>query len=126
MKLLLDTHILIWCMTGDRILPARAKEKIENAKNVVLVSAVSLWEIAVKEALGRIKISQSELRQAILQSGFEQLPITFDHCEQLTSLPQIHRDPFDRMLVAQSKSEPAILVTHDKALGEYGDTVWVL
>jgi PIN domain nuclease of toxin-antitoxin system len=126
MKLLLDTHVLIWCMTNDRKLPARAKELIENTKNEVLVSAVSLWEIAVKEGLGRISISQSELRKSIIEGDFEQLPITFDHCEQLASLPQIHRDPFDRMLVAQSKAEPAILVTHDKTLGAYGETVWVL
>jgi PIN domain nuclease of toxin-antitoxin system len=123
MKILLDTHILLWGLANDRKLSPKAANLLKDPVNEVLVSAASLWEIAIKFGLGRIEIAQDELIDAIQRSGFTQLPVTFAHCASLTDLPLIHRDPFDRMLIAQSLAEPAMLVTNDEILKDYGSTV---
>lgn len=123
MRLLLDTHILLWAMVNDRRLSQEAANLIKDPHNIVLVSAASFWEIAIKTSLNKVSISLLALAQAMTESGFETLSINVDHCLQLARLPLLHRDPFDRMLVAQSRAEPAMLVTSDKALAEYGETV---
>jgi PIN domain nuclease of toxin-antitoxin system len=123
MRILLDTHILLWALTADRNLSTEAANLLKDPKNEVLVSAASLWEISIKHALGRLSLSPLEIAQAIHATGFSPLPITFEHCTRLSGLPSVHNDPFDRMLVSQSLSEPAMLVTHDRLLKDYGSTI---
>ena len=117
MRLLLDTHVLIWWDEGAR-LSKRAAEAI-RAADQVYVSAVTGWEIAIKTALGRIETTR-EVGEAAAESGFEELPLRLSHTEALRTLPPHHRDPFDRMLIAQAISEGLTLVTRDRALGDYG------
>ena len=120
MRLLLDTHVVIWWDAGQR-LSAAANKAIRDADQVY-VSAASAWEIAIKTALGKISSTRS-LAEATGESGFDELPVTFAHAAQLAVLPLIHRDPFDRMLVAQSMVEGVTLVTRDPALQQYGVAV---
>ena len=114
MRLLLDTHVLIWWDSGARM-SREATDAIREADQVY-VSAVTAWEIAIKASLGRIETSRSTT-VAVVESGFEELPIRLSHAEHLERLPQHHRDPFDRMLVAQAKAEGLTLVTRDRVLG---------
>jgi PIN domain nuclease of toxin-antitoxin system len=123
MRLLVDTHILLWWLANDRRISPKAASLLKDPTNEVLVSAASVWEIAIKYGLGRITLSQNVLIDAVHKCGFSQLPITFEHCSHLADLPSIHRDPFDRILVAQSLSEPAMLLTNDRILKDYGSTV---
>lgn len=117
MNLLLDTHVLIWWDEGRRI-AAEARRAIEEA-DTVYVSAASAWEVAIKTALGRLRPTRT-VEQAASESGFLELPITFGHAEQVTALPPHHRDPFDRMLVAQAAVEGLTLVTRDPVFARYG------
>ena len=117
MRLLLDTHVLIWWDEGAR-LRAEAKRAIRDADQVY-VSAVSGWEIAIKTALGRLHPRRT-VAEAILVSGFEELPVRLRHAEALGRLPPHHRDPFDRMLAAQALAEGLTVVTRDPAFGAYG------
>lgn len=116
MRLLLDTHVLIWWDEGAR-LSARARAAIETADQVY-VSAVSGWEIAIKTALGKLRPSRT-VAEAAADSGFEELPLRLRHTEILASLPPLHRDPFDRMLVAQALAERLTIVTRDPAIAAY-------
>jgi len=117
MRLLLDTHVLIWWDEG-RGLSKVADEAIREADQVY-VSAVSAWEIAIKTALGKLKPGRTPV-MVTEESGFEELPVRMHHAEALASLPTLHRDPFDRMLIAQSRAERLTLVTRDRALARYG------
>ena len=117
MRLLLDTHVLIWWDEGARM-STRAMEAIRAAEQVY-VSAVTGWEIAIKSSLGRIETSR-EVALAVAESGFEELPVRLSHAEVLRALPWHHRDPFDRMLVAQARSEGLTFVTRDRTLRRYG------
>jgi len=116
-NLLLDTHILIWWDEGRRI-TAQARRAIEEA-DTVYVSAASAWEVAIKTGLGRLRPTRT-VEQATAESGFLELPITFQHAEQVTALPPHHRDPFDRMLVAQARRERMALVSNEAAFDAYG------
>ena len=120
MNLLLDTHILIWWDEGRRI-TAQARRAIEEA-DTVYVSAASAWEVAIKTGLGRLRPTRT-VEQATAESGFLELPITFQHAEQVTALPPHHRDPFDRMLVAQAAVEELTLVTRNPIFARYGVSV---
>lgn len=120
MNLLLDTHILIWWDEGRRI-TAQARRAIEEA-DTVYVSAASAWEVAIKTGLGRLRPTRT-VEQATAESGFLELPITFQHAEQVTALPPHHRDPFDRMLVAQAAVEELTLVTRDPIFARYAVSV---
>ncbi|HEY3302421.1 MAG TPA: type II toxin-antitoxin system VapC family toxin [Candidatus Binatia bacterium] len=122
MVLLLDTHVLIWWLADDRRLSKDARNLIADAHHRVLVSAASVWEIAIKSALKRIEIELDDLEDAILKSGFEPLPIALLHAVRVGRLPDVHRDPFDRMLVAQAGVEELRLVTHDRVFERYGLT----
>ena len=116
MRLLLDTHVLIWWDEGARLSP-EARSAIESADQVY-VSAVSGWEIALKTTLGTLRPTRS-VEEALADSGFEELPLRLRHAEALSRLPLLHRDPFDRMLVAQALTERLTLVSRDRALSAY-------
>jgi PIN domain nuclease of toxin-antitoxin system len=119
-RLLLDTHVLLWWLADDRKLSKDARTMIADANHQVLVSAASVWEVAIKTALKRIEIELDDLEDAILKSGFEPLPIAVRHAVRVGRLPDVHRDPFDRMLVAQAGVEELRLVTHDRLFERYG------
>ena len=116
MNVLLDTHVLIWWDEGRRI-AAEARQAIEEA-DAVYVSAASAWEVAIKTALGRLRPTRT-VEEAASDSGFLELPITFRHAEWVTGLPPHHRDPFDRMLVAQAAVEELTLVARDPVFARY-------
>ena len=118
MKLLLDTHILLWWLAADRRLPVRGREAIAAADNLVFISAVSGWEIAIKKAIGKLN-APDDLAGMLAENQFLELPLRLAHAEQLARLPDIHQDPFDRMLVAQAMQENLTLVTHDPQLTRY-------
>ncbi|MDP9362022.1 MAG: type II toxin-antitoxin system VapC family toxin [Acidobacteriota bacterium] len=119
MKFLLDTHILIWWAAGDRKLPRSLRDRIKAAENDVSVSAVTFWEIAIKSHLGRIHIDLEELRAAVHADGFNELPVQIAHTLRLQALPDHHRDPFDRLLIAQSIADGRRLVTRDESILAY-------
>jgi PIN domain nuclease of toxin-antitoxin system len=116
-NLLLDTHVLIWWDEGRR-LAAAARRAIASA-DTVYVSAATAWEVAIKTGLGRLRPTRT-VEQAAEESGFVQLPVTFRHAERVGSLPPHHRDPFDRMLIAQAEVEELRLVSRDAVFSRYG------
>jgi PIN domain nuclease of toxin-antitoxin system len=116
-NLLLDTHVLIWWDEGRR-LAAEARRAIADADSVY-VSAASAWEVAIKTGLGRLRPIRT-VEQAVDESGFLELPVTFRHAERLRKLPPHHRDPFDRLLIAQADVEELTLVTRDAVFARYG------
>ena len=118
-RLLLDTHVFLWCLTDAARLSASARAAITDATNDVCVSAVTSWEIAVKRAKGQL-IAPDNLGAMIEERGFTHLPLTFHHAEQAGMLPMHHRDPFDRFLVAQAQAEGLTLVTKDARIPQYG------
>ena len=117
MNVLLDTHVLIWWDEGRR-LAREARRAIEEA-DAVYVSAASAWEVAIKTGLGRLRPTRT-VEEAVSDSGFLELPVTFRHAERVTGLPPHHPDPFDRMLVAQAAVEELTLVTRDPVFARYG------
>ena len=119
MRLLLDTHALLWTLTEPRQLRKHARAALEDAQNDVFVSPVSVWEIAVKRALGKLR-APDNLEASIKEQGFTPLSLTFHHAEQAGALPPRHGDPFDRMLIAQAQAEGLILVTRDARIPLYG------
>lgn len=116
MRLLLDTHVLIWWDEGRR-LSAPARRAITDADEV-FVSAASAWEVAIKVGLGRLRPTRT-VEDAVEESGFAELPVTFPHASRVASLPPHHRDPFDRLLAAQAEVEGLTLVTRDPAFEPY-------
>ncbi|OGS75592.1 MAG: twitching motility protein PilT [Gallionellales bacterium GWA2_55_18] len=125
MKLLLDTHIALWAVSDSPKLSPKAKELIAAPRNLIWVSAVSIWEIAIKHSLGRgdMPISGSDALEYFRQSGYRMLPVSPEHAAAVEILPAHHQDPFDRLLVAQSLTEPLRLLTHDTTVARYSDTV---
>ena len=122
MRLLLDTHIFLWCVSDSRKLKAATRTLLETA-DAVFVSAASIWEIAIKASLGKVDADAGEPAQQIEPSGFQHLPISAVHAARVARLPRRHSDPFDRLLVAQALTEPLILVTADQALRAYGEVI---
>ena len=120
MRLLLDTHILLWWLADDRKLAKSGRAVIANPDNDVLVSSASLWEIAIKAAQGRLEVELDDLEEAIARNGFRSLPIGFRHALTAGCLPAVHRDPFDRMLIAQASIEELRLMSHDRIFERYG------
>ena len=118
-RLLLDTYALIWALSSPSRLPARVARMLRDPENDVYASAVATWEIAIKSALGKIETDVAAVARAAREADFEELPVTLAHTARLTTLPQHHRDPFDRLLVAQAIEEDLTLVTHDPAIGRY-------
>jgi len=118
MRLLLDTSALLLALSEPERLSVAARNAIEDPASIILVSAASAWEITIKRALGKLEAPESVVG-AIREAGFETLDITPDHAERAGGLPPHHRDPFDRMLVAQAVAERCTLVTRDDALQDY-------
>ena len=128
MRSLLDTHLLLWAAASSKRLPREARALIENAANEAYFSAASIWEIAIKSSLGRkdFRIDLPALQTALPEMGLKELPVTAVHAVGVTKLPLIHRDPFDRLLIAQSIAEPLALLTNDALLARYSDRVQVV
>jgi PIN domain nuclease of toxin-antitoxin system len=118
MNLLLDTHALLWWLDANPLLSEKAKSYIADGANLVFVSAVVIWEIRIKQALGKLEIP-SNFRQVLDRQPFEMLAITAEHAHAVGDLPAIHRDPFDRMLIAQAKIEGFVIVTRDSFVHQY-------
>jgi PIN domain nuclease of toxin-antitoxin system len=117
-RLLLDTHVLLWWLSDDPQLGKASRQAISNPRNQVYVSAASTWEISIKKSIG--KLSAPEDLDAIVESeGFDKLPITLFHGEQAGLLPGHHKDPFDRMLIAQAQSDGLVIVTNDEKITQY-------
>ena len=119
MRLLLDTHALLWWTTDDKRLKDREREAIADEDALVWVSAASIWEISIKESLGRIEFDNVALRQELDRNNFLELPIHWQHAEAAGSLPRHHDDPFDRMLIAQAQTEQLVLVSYDQVFRDY-------
>ena len=124
MRLLLDTHAALWFLAGDERLSAAAKEHLTDGSNRVLLSAVVVWEVAIKRSLGKLTVPERYL-SLLLDAGVQPLPVSLEHAAAVEQLPPHHRDPFDRMLIAQAGIEGAALVSRDQALRPYGITlIW--
>src|SRR3984893_16579665 len=124
MRVLLDTHLLLWALSSPAKLSKRARQRIDSSE--VFASAASIWEISIKCALGKLEADPAEIMAGIEPAGFSHLPIIGEHAAKVVELPPVHKDPFDRLLVAQAWVEPMILLTDDDALGAYGDFVEVV
>jgi PIN domain nuclease of toxin-antitoxin system len=120
-KLLLDTQILLWAAGQPERLSAKARRLLNNPRNELLFSAASLWEIAIKKTLGRedFQVEPRLLRRGLLDNGYAELPVTSQHAVSIDGLPPLHKDPFDRLLLAQALSEGITLLTADAQLARY-------
>ena len=127
MRILLDTHYLIWAINQPDRLPPAVSETLQNASSDICFSAASIWEIAIKYGLKRpdFQTSPNQVSQAAKRIGFEPLAVTADDAAAVSALPLHHRDPFDRLLVAQALNQPARLLTADPLLARYSDLVWL-
>ena len=118
MQLLLDTHVLLWSLTGDHRLGTSAVDTIADGRNVVYVSAVTVLEVVTKQALGKLR-APADLVAAINEVGYRHLPLSLEHADAVSELPDHHRDPFDRMLIAQACTDRLTLMTHDVLMQRY-------
>lgn len=128
MNLLLDTHVALWAITDNPSLSVKARELILAPRSTIWVSAVSIWEIAIKHSLGRgdIPVSGQAALQYFQQAGYRFLAVEPEHAAAVEGLPNHHQDPFDRLLVAQALVEPMRLITHDTTLARYNDTIIII
>jgi PIN domain nuclease of toxin-antitoxin system len=124
-KLLLDTHLLLWAAGAPRKLSKTARRLLEATENTLIFSAASLWEIAIKQGLGRddFRADARLLRRGLLDNGYEELVVTGAHAVALDTLPPLHKDPFDRILLAQAQVEGVLLLTADKRVAQYRGSV---
>jgi len=120
-KILLDTHVLLWAAGQPDRLPAKARRLLVDPRNKLIFSAASLWEIAIKKGLGRddFQVDARLLRRGLIDNGYSELAITSAHAVAIDSLPPIHKDPFDRLLIAQSMMEGITLLTTDPIAAKY-------
>jgi PIN domain nuclease of toxin-antitoxin system len=125
MKLLIDTHILLWAAAD--MLPGEAIPYITNEDNELFFSAASIWEIIIKKGLNRsdFQVDPIALYWGLLDNGYTELTITSHHALAVASLPQVHKDPFDRILIAQAKTEGILLLTSDKTVSHYSPTIYI-
>jgi PIN domain nuclease of toxin-antitoxin system len=123
-RLLLDTQVVLWALAGHRRLPREARRLIDDHE--AIVSAASIWEIAIKVSIGKLEADPAAVRLALEPSGFDELPVTGEHAARVALLPTHHRDPFDRMLVAQCLVEGLVLLTVDGQLAPYGALVRIV
>ena len=124
MRVILDTQLLLWALSAPARLPAPARRLIQDAD--VYVSVASIWEISIKAALGKLRADPNEVLAALEPAGFLSLPIAGEHAARVASLPPVHRDPFDRLLIAQALVEPMRLISTDGALQGYGEIVTIV
>ena len=118
MDILIDTHVLLWWLADDEFLSETTRDLIADPSNEITISAASGWEIVIKRALGKLAFD-GDLEKEIAGQGFKPLPVTFAHAAEISALPNIHRDPFDRMLVAQARIENLCLLTADQNILRY-------
>jgi PIN domain nuclease of toxin-antitoxin system len=124
-NLLLDTHPFVWFLIGPKRIPGRLMMILIDPAKVVYVSAVAVWEATIKTGLGKLSLPLDELESTIAAAGFTTLPVTAAHALEVRHLPPLHRDPFDRLLVAQARHERLTLVPRDAAVRRYPvDTLW--
>lgn len=128
MNLLLDTHLLLWAAANRKMMSAQADDLIQDPENTLIFSAASIWEVAIKSGLERadFRADAGALRAGLLASGYVELAITGTHCQHVATLPRIHADPFDRILVAQAHCEGLQLITADRKLAAYPGSVTVV
>ena len=121
MRLLLDTHLLLWAAGEPRRLSRKARTAIADPANTLFFSAASLWEVAIKSSLGRadFQVDAVQLLRGLVGNGYEELPVTGRHAAEVALLPDLHADPFDRMLVAQARAEGLLLLTADDQVAQY-------
>ena len=121
MKILLDTHFLLWAAGEPARLPAQARTLIENPSNEPMFSVASIWEVVIKRGLNRadFRVDPHLLRRGLLDNGYTEIMLTSDHALAVAALPLIHKDPFDRILVAQAQVENVLLLTGDPILADY-------
>jgi PIN domain nuclease of toxin-antitoxin system len=117
MSLLLDTHVVLWWLADDPSLSEKIKSRLDHEPDVY-ISSVTVWEVAIKQAIGKLA-EPADLPERVRDSGFRELPISFEHAIAAGRLPPVHRDPFDRMLVAQARCEHLTLVTRDARCQRY-------
>jgi PIN domain nuclease of toxin-antitoxin system len=122
MRLLLDTHAFVWWVSEAPPLGQRARTAINDTTNEILLSIASLWELTIKRSNGKLEFA-ADLEAAAVEEGFRILPITYKHLGVLETLPRLHRDPFDRMLIAQAVADDLTLATRDTRLGAYGVSI---
>lgn len=120
MRVLLDTHVYLWWLRDDPKLSSEAREVISDPASIVHVSAATIWEAAIKQQLRRLDLHGENLVTEIEANGFVELPVAARHGQRAGTLPLHHRDPFDRMLIAQAEVERLVLITHDRPLERYG------
>jgi len=128
LRLLLDTRLLIWAAAGAPQLSSAARTLLDDPGNALFFSAASLWEIAIKTGLGRedFRVDPARLHRGLLENGYAALPIMVAHAVAVNSLPRLHKDPFDRLLLAQAGVENLTLVTADAALAHYPGAITVV
>ena len=121
MRLLLDTHLLVWAMGSPERLPTGLAPMLEDPRNTPVFSVASLWELVIKQALGRpdFRVEPAMLRRALLDGGWQELPIQAQHALAVAALPPLHRDPFDRLLLGQATADGLLLITADQQLATY-------
>ena len=119
MRLLLDTHVLLWWLQDSPSLTKSARQLVSDPENVVFVSAVTHWEIWLKQSLGKLRVPR-DFEDRLGAEGFESLPLTASHTREIASLPWHHRDPFDRMLIAQALAQSLTLVSNERLFDRYG------
>lgn len=127
-RFLLDTNILLAALIAPDTLPTQVQAQLSDPAHSILFSAANIWEIAIKYSLGRenFNFRPEDIQRLALETGFTELPIMSDHCHRIADLPWHHRDPFDRLLVAQAQAIPAYLLTTDELLAKYSDLVRVV
>ena len=118
MNLLLDTHTVLWWLSDDPALSETARAAIADPENTVFLSAVVVWEIRIKQGIGKLDLPD-DFGEVLDRQRFGELPVTVDHAQTIAELPAVHRDPFDRMLVAQAMVEHMVIVTRDKSIADY-------
>lgn len=125
MRLLLDTQVLLWAAIQPKKLSAPARRLLTAKEQQLAFSVVSLWEIVIKRSLGRrdFTVDAAVLRRALLENGYEELAVSGEHVMRVSGLPAVHKNPFDRLLVAQAQVEGAVLLSSDRVLARYGESV---
>jgi PIN domain nuclease of toxin-antitoxin system len=125
MKLLLDTHILLWASGQPEKLTASARNLLTKPENLLFFSAASIWEIVIKLGLGRsdFKVDPHRLRKMLVVNGYTEVPVTSEHALRIDTLPLLHKDPFDRLLIAQARAEGLLLLSSDAAVAQYGESI---